>query len=89
MRNALDGLVPDSIAKRTDKTNFRALFEEGIIHYERPAVLSLLDRPRVVQEGLVNDEWLVQQVADMGHWQDDGFRFWLCLSLELWLRKCW
>ena len=88
-RNALRGIVTEDIRLREGKTTFAPLFKTGIEKQARNVVEDLVTNPRVVADGYVDGKWLQRQYGQMGKWPDDGYRFWNCLSLEVWLRKYW
>jgi asparagine synthase (glutamine-hydrolysing) len=89
LRNALAGRLPGEVVERKTKTSFKALWDRGLCERERPVVEALLKEPEIVRRGFVRRDWLQRELAAGGGWTDDGFPLWLCIGLELWLRRWW
>jgi asparagine synthase (glutamine-hydrolysing) len=88
-RRALAGLVPDAVRERRGRTVFTPLMEQGLLNKERAQVRAIMSRPQIVEREIVDPDWLRQQVAAGAGWASDGLPLWLCISLELWLRRHW
>lgn len=89
LRNAMTGRLPDEVVERQPRTSFDALWERGLCDKERATVHALLREPEIVHRGYVQAEWLQAELHSKGSWTDDGYPLWLCLSLEMWLRRFW
>lgn len=88
-RNAMDGLLPNSVRSRSTKTTFQTLFEKGLLEQERATVARLLSNPQIVQRGYVEAEQLTQEKGASEARRKTLYPLWLVLSLELWLRRYW
>ena len=88
-RRALSGLVPESVRERNDRTVFTPLMEKGLLDRERGTVQSIMRRSQIVEREIVDGGWLRQQLTVGARWAGDGLPLWLCISLELWLRRHW
>lgn len=99
LRNAMDGLIPEPILKRVDKTSFYPLYKRGLLVEERDTVKKILEDPKIVSFNYVKEEWLknalektyiyyAMDVPDT-HYESELFKLWLCICLELWLRRYW
>ena len=86
LRRAMTGHMPDHVVWRRDKTTFRRLIQVGLLDKERDKVRQLLTHPRIVEMGYVSAAWLQQELMNGSSWHGDGYQFWLCLALEIWLR---
>lgn len=89
LRNAMTGRLPEQIVERKERTTFEALWDLGLCERERSTVEALLANPLVVRRGYVRTAWLQEELHSGQAWTDGGFALWLCLSLELWLRRFW
>jgi asparagine synthase (glutamine-hydrolysing) len=87
LRVATDGLVPDEVRERRDKTSLYELFCEGLLRREKSTVRGLLERPSIVDRGSVRERWLSDELAAGEDWSDYGYPLWRCLCVELWLRE--
>jgi hypothetical protein len=65
--------------------------QRGLLVEERGTVQRLMQDPLVVRMDLIRADWLERQLADGRGWrdQDTVFPLWLCLCLEIWLRRFW
>lgn len=61
--------------------------QEGLFEKERATVAELLKNPQVVALGYVDDAWFAKHPPTVALSDDEVFFLWLCLSLELWLRR--
>jgi len=86
LRRAVEGLVPDSVRLRTEKSYFNALFEEVLTSTDRPALLELLADGahigRYVQLDLLRG-WLHAPATRPANWQ---WIIWRAAMAESWLR---
>ncbi|HEV8240358.1 MAG TPA: asparagine synthase-related protein [Thermoanaerobaculia bacterium] len=88
-REAARGLLPEPIRSRKDRTSFLALLREGLFDREAATVARLLARPRIVDMGQVAAVWLETHPPTASLPVEDLEVLWLCLCLEMWLRKFW
>jgi asparagine synthase (glutamine-hydrolysing) len=86
LRQATRGLVPDEVRERRDKTSLHELFCEGLLRREKSTVDALLERPSIVERGMVRRRWLSDELAAGDEWTDHGHSLWRCLNVEMWLR---
>ncbi len=87
LRNAMQGLLPDSVRQSSQLTSLNAFFDYGLKVKERQVVLDIFRQPQILERRLVNPGWL-QKALEMGEtWEKDAYPLWICLCLELWLRK--
>jgi hypothetical protein len=85
----MESLLPAPVLERQDKTSFYPLFERGVYQREWGAVESLLHRPELVRREYVSEDWLQEELNPDRIRPDLGLALWLCISLELWLRRYW
>ena len=71
------------------KTTLAPLIEKGLLVQERATVRELLRDPQIVAREFVRADWLEAELNAGRNWTYDGGALWLCLSLELWLRRYW
>lgn len=89
LRAAVEGLVPDEVRLRREKSYFDELFRETLGGPDLPAVRSLLGDPRAevnayVQPGVVRSLLLDAPAARRGaHW---AWAVWRLVTAECWLR---
>lgn len=88
-REAMRGLVPETVRLRSGKTAFYPLMKEGLFEKERVMVAELLRNPRMVALDYVDSAWLSKHPPDAALPLDDLTFLWLCLCLELWLQRYW
>ncbi|MFO1424805.1 MAG: asparagine synthase-related protein [Candidatus Competibacteraceae bacterium] len=86
-REAMRGLVPESIRLRLGKTTFYPLMREGLFKKECATVAELLNNPRMVALGYVSGAWFAKRPPTAALSDSEVLFLWLCLSLELWLRR--
>jgi asparagine synthase (glutamine-hydrolysing) len=89
LRNAMAGRLPEAVVERRSRTGFEALWDRGLRERERASVEMLLKDPLIVRRGYVRAEWLRDELHTGRPWADGGYPLWLCISLELWLRRFW
>lgn len=89
LHNAMRGWLPEVVRSRTLVTSLFPLFEKGIREKAQPDVLNLLNKPQIVERGYVKQSWLDQEANSGKPLTDEGYWFWLAISLELWLEKYW
>jgi len=87
LREATRGLLPESVRTRPGKTDFGPLFRRGLLEQRREVVARLLEKPLVTRLDYVKPDWLSTEMARGGAWTAGGYHLWLCVSLELWLRR--
>ncbi len=90
LRSAMQGLVPDSIRLRTEKSFFTPLFVEAVERHDRPRIVELLGskdalgraytRPDVVRRLLLE----APPERRGGQW---AWALWRLVMLECWLRR--
>ncbi|MDS4029232.1 MAG: asparagine synthase-related protein [Candidatus Contendobacter sp.] len=88
-REAMRGLTPDLIRLRPRKTTFYPLMREGLFEKECATVAELLNNPRMVALGYVDGAWFAKRPPTVALSDGEVLFLWLCLSLELWLRRHW
>jgi len=88
-RRAARGLLPEAIRSRADRTSFFPLLREGLFERETAAVARLLTRPRIVEMGYVDAVWLATHPPSPNLPLAELEVLWLCLCLEMWLRRFW
>jgi asparagine synthase (glutamine-hydrolysing) len=88
-RNAMLGLLPETVVERRHQTRFVDLFERGLLREETDVVRSLLRDPQIVQRQIVRAPWIENTLASESIDSPDWGLLWLCISLELWLQRCW
>ena len=89
LRHAMVDLLPAEIINRRRPTSLLPLLQKGVRDKERSALESILSDPEIVHRRYVRGEWLQRELR-LGFKQNDSLYFvWLCLSLELWLKKFW
>ena len=88
LRSAAAKRLPQAVVNRTDKTRFTALMDRGI-REEDACIRQLMQNPLVVEQGYVRADWVATQFGEGMNWRRSSFSgvAWLCICLELWLRK--
>lgn len=86
-RQAMTGILPEAVRKRTNKTIFLPLIKKGLIEKESATIRRLLTNPLIVQLGLIRPEWLHSALENPSGWIDYGTKLWPGICLEIWLRK--
>lgn len=89
LREAMRGYLPEVVRLRPTKTNYRALFEKGLLDKERATVEELLSQPDLLRRGYVVESWLEQTLPQGCGLSGDRYTLWRCVTLELWLRRYW
>ncbi len=87
LRVAMNGLLPDAVRLRHEKTSFTALYLRGLMDRERGTVERILHEPEIVRRGFVNPDWLTYALPHGCNFSDEGFSLWRCVTLELWLKR--
>ena len=87
LRSAVGERLPAVTRARQEKTNFSALFRDGLLKRERETVRRLLKKPEIVEREYVDGRWLEQELAAGEAWSGGGLFLWLAVCLELWLQK--
>ena len=85
-REALKGVMPEQVRKRTGKTIPGSLFDRGFKERAIPAVRDLLRDPLSAQMGLVDAGRLRQHYETFLAGKPVQHDFWWPLSAEFWLR---
>ena len=87
-RNAMQGLLPESVVERPFKTDFELLTRKGLFEREVHATRSILSDARCVELGFVRANWLKETLARTDTLsQETLYYFWRIIALELWLRR--
>ncbi|MDG4550412.1 MAG: asparagine synthase-related protein [Candidatus Contendobacter sp.] len=86
-REAMRGLAPELVRLRPRKTTFYPLMREGLFEKECATVAELLQNPRMVALGYVDGAWFARRPPTAALAEGEVLFLWLCLSLELWLRR--
>jgi asparagine synthase (glutamine-hydrolysing) len=89
LRSAMRERLPRGILERAQPTSFEALWDRGLREREPRTVEELLTNSQIVNRGYVRAGWLQDELYSGRPWAEDGFLLWLCISLELWLRRFW
>ena len=89
LRNAAKGILPVEIVDKKRKSSLYPLFIRGIYDRSRSTVERLLADAQIVERGYVNPKWLAQTKANKDAHPGDQYLLWICIVLELWLRKHW
>ena len=89
LRNAMTGLLPELVRQRPGKTTFYPLFEKGLRQKEHSTVMAMLHDPQIVHREFIRTEWLRDELNSSHPWTSEGYYLWLCISLELWLKRYW
>ena len=89
LRQALTGILPEPVRVRTDKTTFVPLFHKGLIERERETVREIFTRPRIFEEQFVGKDWIAEVLSSETSYRRNLSFLWMCISLELWLKKFW
>jgi asparagine synthase (glutamine-hydrolysing) len=89
LRQAMDGLLPDSLRLRRDKTRLGEFVDFSLRDKAGDFVEDLLGAPRIAELGFVNGPEL--RTAFRAYRQGDRHpekrKIWLAVTLELWLRR--
>jgi asparagine synthase (glutamine-hydrolysing) len=87
LRRAVEGLVPDAVRLRTEKSYFNALFEDVLTSTDRPALLDLLAEgahvARYVHLELLRS-WILGTSTRPANW---CWIVWRSAMAECWLRR--
>ncbi len=86
VRTAMRPLAPNAV-DRWGHGSQQGLFERGVRDKARATVLELVERPRLVALGLVDEEAFRVSAHGFVDGRHQHFTFWLALSLEIWLRE--
>jgi asparagine synthase (glutamine-hydrolysing) len=93
VREAMKGLIPDSVRLRPTKSSFDALFHESIAGVDLPAVRELVDRPDAEVGAFVDLAVLRRELfgapppsSDPRALQDWALRVWRTVTAEVWLQ---
>ena len=89
LRQAMQSDLPALVRERTDKTSLAPLLDKGLLRREQSAVRAILSQPQIVRRQFVRADWLRRALAFGPDWPQNRAFLWLCLSLELWLRRFW
>ncbi len=86
-RNAMHGLLPESICERPFKTDFEVLTRIGLFERETGSVRSMLTGAHSERMGFVRGDWIRQALSRQGQLDEQEiYWLWKIISLELWLR---
>lgn len=85
VREAMRPLAPNAV-DRWRHGHQQGMFERGLRDRARGTVLELVERPRLVALGLVDEEALRVAAHAFVDGRHQHFTFWLALSMEIWLR---
>jgi asparagine synthase (glutamine-hydrolysing) len=85
-RNAMQGLLPEVVRERTQKTSFEALFTKGI-QREHASIIEIFRDPQVVARNIINSGWLSGQLSKLSPESLGIDQLWLVICLELWLKR--
>jgi asparagine synthase (glutamine-hydrolysing) len=87
MRQAMRGLLPDTILNQRTKIVPSALGEKGLKEMEREKVWKLLTNMRAAELGYVDEDQLQQNYREYLAGNNGDALFWHTLCLEDWLRR--
>ena len=86
LREAMTGVIPDTIRNRKDKLGFAVPEREWVEYFLRNGGLRLLsDKPRIVSFRIIDEAFLKSFVDTFPKRKDWRFA-WRLLNLEIWLR---
>ena len=89
-RQAMRGLLPETVRRRRRRSSLYPLFRRGIAERERRTVAALLDSPQAWWPRYVRSSWLRGFYPERVMAEVDGagaLVLWQCLTLELWRRR--
>jgi asparagine synthase (glutamine-hydrolysing) len=88
-RNAMNGLLPEPVRERSQRTIFVPLLEKGLLEKERTTLAGILHDPQIVQRDMVRADWLEGALRSAAERSTGWDSLWPCISLELWLSRFW
>jgi hypothetical protein len=88
LRESMTNYLPEPIRLRKSKAVLDDLYTRGIYQEQWHQIGDFLDGPLVTTEDWVREDWLRDEISQKSKTQD-GFIFWLVLSLELWMHRYW
>lgn len=87
LRNAMRGILPDSVEKRLDKMGFTNPVEVWLKKSFKGEVSDIIHSPRFAQRGYINPHKVAQYFKDYQNgWKNIGRQIWRWVNLELWSR---
>jgi hypothetical protein len=87
-RNAVRGLLPESVRLRTKGSLLMPLFERGLLQRERSLTRMLLEAPDAAWRQFIRPDWVDRAMRrDSGHSGLELVIIWQCVASELWLRQ--
>ena len=88
LRQAMDGILPETIRRRKDKTNFLPFLALGLQEKEVAKITALLEAPLLGELRIVDPCGLMSAYHDYlaGPPEKINPALWYCITLELWLR---
>ena len=88
-RQALRGVVPESVRLETRKTEPSQLFDLGLRRLARETVLNLVRDSHAASLGYIDSRALLDCYESFCAGKPMPYDFWWPLSLEMWLRRFW
>ena len=89
LRQAMRDYLPQLVRERRRKTSLQPLWEKGLLERERESVMRIFSDPEIVRRKYIDADWLRQELNVGTGWAQHGYLLWLCLGLELWLKRFW
>jgi asparagine synthase (glutamine-hydrolysing) len=86
VRNAMKSILPEPVRMRTEKTVFLPLMEYGLMERSVNLVRTLLSKPLIVQQDILQPAWLNREMESYFSGKGDGWLLWKAICLELWLK---
>jgi asparagine synthase (glutamine-hydrolysing) len=89
LRKAMQGILPDTLTNRTDKTFFNSVFLRGMKR-EKTLIQTYIQNPAAAWRKLVRPDWISQKWNIMlkdGLFQSDLIVLWNCISYETWYQS--
>ena len=87
-RAAMEGLLPDPVRLRAQRTTFAPLLRKGLAR-EGEAIRRLMARPLVVEREYINADWLEAQLESDYEPSASWSLLLRTIFLELWLQRYW
>ena len=89
LRSAMNGIVPDLVRLRADKSYFTPLFVEALSVHDWPRLTDLLTAPDAEIRAYTRSEVIRERLLDTPPAQRGGswaWALWRLVTLECWLR---
>ncbi len=88
LRRSMEGILPDSVRQRSDKTSLRGFIDLALRHREQAKIEQILKAPIGVEMGFLDGDKLRATYTDYRRDESkQAHHLWYALSLELWLQE--